>query len=77
MKARFTGKDSMGFKHGKVYDIYTKVNMIQRRMPVTGEIEYLDCNCLYDKESPAWCPYETTEAMLRNWEIFDSKMENK
>ena len=45
MKARFTGKDSMGIKHGKVYDIYTKVNMIQRRMPVTGEIEYLDCIC--------------------------------
>lgn len=77
MKARFTGKDYMGFKHGKVYNVYTKMNMIQRRMPVTGESEYLNCICLYDKESPAWCPYETTEAMLRNWEIFDSKIENK
>lgn len=77
MRARFIGKDSMGFKHGKVYNIYTKMNMVQRRMPVTGEIEYVNCVCLYDKDSSAWCPYESVESMCKNWEIIESVTENK
>lgn len=77
MKARFTGRDSMGFKHGKTYNVQTKMNILQRGNPLTGEIDYVNCICLYDKESPAWCPYESVEAMLRNWELFDSATENK
>lgn len=77
MKARFVGRDSMRFKHGKTYNVQTKMNILQRRNPLTGEIDYVNCICLYDKESPAWCPYESVEAMCKNWEIFESATENK
>lgn len=61
--ARFIGKDSMGFKHGKLYCMKSKMKSVY----VNGR--NIPCICLYDVKSKAWCPYQTLEVLLESWEI--------
>lgn len=64
--ARFIVKDSMGFKHGNLYYLKSKTESIyvnRRNIP---------CICLYDTKSKAWCPYQTLEVLLENWEIIEN-----
>nr|DAH62621.1 MAG TPA: hypothetical protein [Caudoviricetes sp.] len=56
MLARFIGKDgSMGFKNGEIYKLKSKC--------VNNKIIVKTAN---DK---LFCPYESIESFLRNWEI--------
>lgn len=76
MLARFLGKTSMGFIHGLTYDVYTKINDVAKYY---NGVKYMPscCICLYDKNSSAWCPYNSVEALLMNWEIIDIQMDKK
>lgn len=59
MLARFIGKnDSMGFKNGQIYKLKSKC--------VNNKIIVKTAN---DK---LFCPYESIETFLRNWEIKES-----
>ena len=59
MFASFIGTHgSMGFRSGRAYSIKTVVS---------------NC-CIYVLEaSGLWCPYESLDALLKNWEILDSR----
>ena len=63
MKAKFIGKDYLGFKYGKYYEIKTECNIVN----INGNKK--SCLCVYDKNSSSWCPYSNLETMLKNWEI--------
>lgn len=63
MIGKYIGNNSMGFKHGKVYTIKSKIELIIKRNKM------LPCICIYDVNSKAWCPYQSLEALFRNWEI--------
>lgn len=63
---RFVGKDSMGFKHGNLYYLKSKTENIYLNGKNTP------CICLYDTKSKAWCPYQTLEGLLENWEIIEN-----
>lgn len=63
MRGIFIGKDSMGFKHGSVYDIRSNIKSLRTR----GK-DFL-CICIYDLNSKAWCPYQSLEKVLENWEL--------
>lgn len=67
MKAVFVGKDSMGFKHGHTYDIYSKIQIIRKGGSVFGE--NMNCICIYDNNSKSWCPYQNLESVLKNWKF--------
>lgn len=57
MLAVFTGKDrSRGFRTGHVYNIKTVCK---------DNLIYLH------EKSGLWCPYESLEAILRNWKIVE------
>ena len=62
MNARFIGNTSMGmgFVKGKIYSLYSDVQVIGNKL----------CICLYDKNSRAWCPYANIDKILDNWMIF-------
>lgn len=63
MTGKFTGKTSMGFITGEIYDLRSEINTILRNsIPV-------NCICLYDKNSKAWCPYASLETVLQNWDF--------
>ena len=67
MKAKFIGKSSMGFVTGKTYDIKSKIQMIQKQgSPFT---RITACICIYDNDSNAWCPYQSLEAVMKNWKF--------
>lgn len=58
MIAEFIGMDgSMGFKKGKRYQIHT-----------VCKYNYI---CVLE-EHGLWCPYDSVEAILRNWKIVRS-----
>lgn len=61
MKAKFIGTTSMGFVSGRIYDIKSKIQMIWEG----GDT--MACICIYDKNSTAWCPYQSLEAVMKNW----------
>jgi len=65
VKAKFIGRDSNGFKHGVTYDIHSEL----KETKIGGKIfnKHLLCICIYDKDSNAWCPYQSLEAVLKNW----------
>ena len=65
MKGKFIGKTSMGFVTGKTYDIKTKIQIIHKGGIIFGED--IECICIYDKHSNAWCPYQTLESVMNNW----------
>lgn len=59
MTGKFTGKTSMGFVTGEIYDLKSEINTILRNsVPI-------NCICLYDKNSKARCPYTSLETILQ------------
>ena len=66
MKGKFIGKDSMGFKHGVIYDIRSDLRVVRKHDIFSDDIISI---CIYDNHSDAWCPYSSLEAILRNWKI--------
>ena len=63
MVGRFIGKTSMGFVTGRTYLLKSKIEKIYKNgFP-------MECICLYDEKSSAWCPYRSLEAILENWEF--------
>lgn len=78
MRGKFIGKTSMGFKHGETYDLTSEIKNIRKSNGYTitdigGHpcmiANDMTCICLIDSNSSAWCPYESLEAVLRNWEL--------
>ena len=72
MVGRFIGKTSMGFVTGRTYLLKSKIEKIYKNgFP-------MECICLYDEKSSAWCPYRSLEAILENWEFMPNlhKQEN-
>lgn len=67
MKGKFIGKSSMGFQNGCVYNIRSDIKMIRKGGSIFGE--NIISICIYDMNSKAWCPYQSLEAVLKNWEI--------
>ena len=61
MKARFVGTTSMGFVKNRVYEIRSETKKLQ----YNGYS--IICICIYDKNSDAWCPYKSLEAVMENW----------
>lgn len=59
----------MGFITGNVYDIKSQIQMVRK-----GDAENIMCICIYDKNSKAWCPYESLESVTKNWMFYDSKV---
>lgn len=62
IKAKFIGskhpKHSMGFKHGEVYELKTKVKKDMLFVFAANDILY--------------CPYDSMEAFLKNWDIYST-----
>lgn len=71
MKGKFIGQSSMGFQHGIVYDIRSDIKMIRncKNKFLKEFVGDMMCICIYDQNSDAWCPYQSLEAVLKNWEI--------
>ena len=67
MIAKFIGKTSMGFIHGRTYTIKSDIKPIWIGGKQFGR--HMPCICIYDINSREWCPYDSLEAFLRNWEI--------
>ena len=67
MKGKFIGKDSMGFKNGVKYNIRSDLKIVRKGETVFGE--NIPSICIYDKNSKAWCPYQSLEAVMKNWEF--------
>ena len=62
MKFVFIGKTSMGFVSGKEYHLKIKM----KPMRLNGKkAEKL---VIYDLHSKAWCPYDSVESFLMNWQ---------
>lgn len=55
MKAKFTGKISMGFRTNMIYDIHAKI--IENHIYI------------YDNNSDSWCLYRDLESVLANWKF--------
>ena len=67
MKGKFIGKSSMGFQNGITYNIRSDIKMIRKVGSVFGND--MMCICIYDMNSKAWCPYQSLESVMKNWEI--------
>lgn len=67
MVGRFTGETSMGFIHGKIYELKSSIEPIAFKDGFKTDMK--TCIVLRDKHSHAWCPYSSLEAILRNWEF--------
>ena len=67
MKGKFVGKSSMGFQNGITYNICSDIKMIRKGGSVFGK--NMMCICIYDMNSKAWCPYQSLESVMKNWEI--------
>ena len=67
MKGKFIGKSSMGFQNGITYNIRSDIKMIRKDGCVFGND--MMCICIYDMNSKAWCPYQSLESVMKNWEI--------
>ena len=67
MKGKFIGKSSMGFRNGVTYNIRSDIKMIGKGGNVSGND--IMCICIYDMNSKAWCPYQSLESVMKNWEI--------
>ena len=65
MNGVFIGKSTMGFISGKKYNIESKIQKVRKgSYPFCKDML---CICIYDKNSHAWCPYESLEAVMQNW----------
>ena len=60
IKAIFTGKNSRGFQHGKLYEL---TSAIETTSATKAYIVVRDCH------SSNWCPYESLNSFLENWEV--------
>lgn len=67
MRGKFIGKSSMGFRNGVTYNIRSDIKMIRKDGNVSGND--IMCICIYDMNSKAWCPYQSLESLMKNWEI--------
>lgn len=67
MIGKFIGKDSMGFKNGCVHNLKSDIKNIRKGNIFSKKIP---CICIYDKNSKAWCPYESFNAVLNNWILY-------
>ena len=67
MKGKFIGKSSMGFHNGITYNIRSDIKMIRRGGSAFSND--MMCICIYDMNSKAWCPYQSLESLMDNWEI--------
>lgn len=67
MRGKFIGKSSMGFRNGVTYNIRSDIKMIRKDGNVSGND--IMCICIYDMNSKAWCPYQSLESVMKNWEI--------
>ena len=67
MKGKFIRKSSMGFQNGITYNIRSDIKMIRKGESVFGND--MMCICIYDMNSKAWCPYQSLESLMGNWEI--------
>lgn len=65
MKAKFIGKSGMGFVNGNTYDIRSEIQKVRKGGTVFGE--NMICICIYDNNSKSWCPYQSLEAIMKNW----------
>lgn len=65
---KFIGKPTMGFKTGEIYAVESKIQKIKKgKFPF---FEIMDCICIYDmNDKSIWCPYQSLEAVLRNWDF--------
>ena len=67
MKAIFIGEDgSRGFKRGQTYEVNSDIRPIHTGGGYIFGQEKM-CICIYDRNSRAWCPYSSLEAVLKNW----------
>ena len=67
MKGKFIGKSSMDFQNGITYNIRSDIKMVRKGENVFGND--MMCICIYDMNSKAWCPYQSLESLMGNWEI--------
>ena len=67
MKGKFIGKSSMGFQNGITYNIRSDIKMVRRDGSAFSND--MMCICIYDMNSKAWCPYQSLESVMKNWEI--------
>lgn len=68
MRGKFIGKSSMGFRKGVTYNIRSDIKVIRKGENVSSN--EIMCICIYDMNSNAWCPYQSLESVMKNWEIF-------
>lgn len=68
MKGKFIGKSSMGFQNGVIYDIRSDIRKVKKCGKFSNE--EIMCICIQDTNSDAWCPYQSLEVVLENWEIY-------
>nr|DAY00807.1 MAG TPA: hypothetical protein [Caudoviricetes sp.] len=57
MIGKFIGRTSRGFIKGSKYDIRSEIHN-------NGSMPYIN---IYDKNSNAWCPYQSLESVMKNW----------
>lgn len=67
MRGRFVGETSMGFVHGQIYNVRSEIKPLQ--ITTNSKTKTQTCIVLRDKDSAAWCPYGSLEAVMRNWEF--------
>ena len=67
MKAKFIGKSSYGFEHGKIYEIRSEIMVTRIGGPVFGE--NVPSICIYHTKSNSFCPYKNLESLVKNWEF--------
>ena len=60
IKAIFTGKNSCGFQHGKMYELISAIET------TSATKAYI---VVRDGHSNNWCPYESLNSFLENWEV--------
>ena len=63
IKAKYIGRDSLGFLSGKVYEISTSVENVD-----LGSHKKM-CLVEKDKKSGNSCPYDRLEAFLKYWKV--------
>lgn len=63
MTAIFIGKNRMGFENGHIYHIRSEIKMYCK------EGRVIPCMHIYDENSEAWCPYQTLEEIMNDWDI--------
>lgn len=71
MIGKFIGTTSMGFVTGQEYELRQNKHLIWDKRSGKKKVAI----CLFDLHSDAWCPYDSWEAIFRNWEFFEERTE--